>query len=154
MPRRKTLLDESSIHGLRFIVDSSQNKYFRIFWAVAFACSIAGMSYYAKGVVVKFFERPDVGHEIHSRPIRDVPFPAVTICSPVMAKVDYTNYGRFKAFYKLNMSLEQEFSSDQQKRLSALVQACDFKDSVEGKLEEDPDAIVKYLEEGKSRGFA
>lgn len=142
-------LDESSIHGLRFIVDSKQNKIIRVFWTIAFVISIAGMSYYAKGVFLKFYEKPDIGREINSRPIRDVPFPAITICSPLIAKVEYTDYSMFKELLKSNKSLDQELSREQQKRLSALLQACDFKKDMNGQLEEDPAGIVRYLDEGK-----
>lgn len=152
MPLEKSLLTESSIHGLRFMSDSTQSKLVRIFWALAFVTSIVGMSYYAKGIFYRWINQPDIGQLIRSHPIRNIPWPAVTICTPLIAKRDYVNYGKFTKIQMSNGSLDNEFSSEEQKRLAAVLQACQIKESSLSniKLEENPSESVKYLQEGKN----
>lgn len=146
----KSLLSESSIHGLRFMSDSAQKKFVRFFWLLAFVTSIAGMSYYAKGIIYKWINQPDVGHFTRSLPIRDVPFPAITICSPLTIKSEHADYEKFTRVRKANGSLDEVFSSEEQKKLSALIQACRVMETslVGVKLKENPSEIVKHLEEG------
>ena len=77
---------ESSIHGIKFITDKSNNKFIRIFWTVSFLMSIAGFCFYANGVYLKWNQNPDIALKIKWKSVREIPFPAVTICLPLFAK--------------------------------------------------------------------
>lgn len=82
----KSFLGESSIHGIKFIADKRNNKFTRIFWTVSFLMSIAGFFFYVNGVYLKWSKNPDISLKIKWKSIREIPFPAVTICLPLFAK--------------------------------------------------------------------
>lgn len=108
------------------------------------------MIIYARGIFIKWYSDPIITHVKQTRNIRDIPVPSVTICSPLVAKADYAPYGEYLETQIQNKSYEK-FLKEEQIKLAALSQACfmrkyhnDF-----GKLYEDPNNTVKYLEEGK-----
>lgn len=109
------------------------------------------MIFYAQGIFVKYIYDPAITQVIELRNVRDIPVPAMTICSPLMAKADYAPYGEFLKAQKKNESFAK-FSTEEQKKLAALSQACikrryfdDYKE-----LNEEPKKTVKYLSEGMS----
>lgn len=146
------LLTQSSIHGLRFIFDPSHSKLIRLFWLLSILFSLAGMSYYARGIFYKLLSHPDVGHVELSKPIRELPFPAITICSPLIAKTDFVDYSKFLQIQEEGGSLQEGFSKEEQKRLSAMLQACGFKEKFINKTQivEERKGIVRKLDEGRS----
>lgn len=77
---------ESSIHGVNFIFNSRTSKFSRFFWSFALFTSFLGFSYYIFIAYMKFHFNPDVVLKISQRPLYDIPFPAFTICSPVVAR--------------------------------------------------------------------
>lgn len=88
----KLFTSETSIHGIRHIGDKGTHKIMRIFWWLSFALSIIGLSYYAYGTYSKWTIEPDIGITASLKPIREIPFVAATICSPVSAKNEFANY--------------------------------------------------------------
>lgn len=105
---------ESSIHGIKFIADKNNNRLIRIFWTISFLMSIAGFCFYANSVYLKWSTNPDITLKIKWKSIREIPFPAITICLPLFAKsntlrlssfVDIrsifsSNFYKIKYFYK------------------------------------------------------
>lgn len=121
-----TYASSSTIHGIRYIVgeDESQ-KSFRIFWILAFLASIVGLGYYAYGVYMKWSIEPDIGLTLRMRPMREIPFPAITICSPLFARDEMANFSRFYAEYSEKSGKILPFlTPDEQNYLSANIQAC------------------------------
>jgi hypothetical protein len=112
----------SSIHGVKYIFGSSRK--FRIFWAIAFILSIFGMSYYAYGVYRKFTISPDIGLTVHLISIREIPFPAITICSPLFARDSLANFSNFYSELSANNGKSPILSQIEQNYLAASVQAC------------------------------
>lgn len=58
-----------------------------------------GLSYYAYGVYMKWNIEPDIGLTLRMRPMREIPFPAITICSPLFAREQMANFSHFYAEY-------------------------------------------------------
>lgn len=86
---------ESSIHGIKFIADKNNSNLIRIFWTVSFLMSIAGFCFYANGVYLKWSKNPDIALKIKWKSIREIPFPAVTICLPLFAKTNSIKLSSF-----------------------------------------------------------
>lgn len=83
---------ESSIHGIHFIFTSSHSIVTRVFWSVALIFSFCGFFYYLNMAHTKWYIRPDVALKVSQRPMKEIPFPAVTLCSPVFAKRSLANF--------------------------------------------------------------
>lgn len=112
------------------------------------------MFFYANNIFKKFTSEPSIVEIVQLKKILEVPLPALTLCSPIMAPIDYAPYGEFLQTRKTNKSL-RNFSSDHQKKLAALSQACFLKKNNKEILcmEENVEDTVKYLEEGKTFDF-
>lgn len=116
----------SSIHGVRYIADSKSHKSVRIFWLITFLMSIIGFLFYVNGVYSKWMLAPDIGITANLKPIREIPFPAVTICAPMNIKNEQANFNKVYKEININGSLnEKEMDIDKQKMISAIVQSCD-----------------------------
>lgn len=113
---------ESSIHGIKFIFTSSHSKLSRFFWFLAFICSFSGFCYYIYGAVIKLKINPDVVLKITQRPMRELPFPAVTICTPVFCKREFFDF-RFDENSSFPW-IEKELSENDCKNLIANMHFC------------------------------
>ncbi|KAG5676491.1 hypothetical protein PVAND_006322 [Polypedilum vanderplanki] len=121
-----TYASESTIHGVRYIVGGdNQNRSIRIFWICAFFLSIIGLGYYAYGVYMKWSINPDIGLTIRMRPMREIPFPAITICSPLFARDSLANYSNYYAeFTSKSGKIIPFLKPEEQNYLAANIQAC------------------------------
>lgn len=151
-PNEKSSLIDSSIHGIRYIADSKSHKSFRIFWLFIFVLSIAGFSFYVYGVYSKWMQAPDIGITANLKPIRDIPFPAITICAPMSIKNVHANFYEVYHELKFNKSSnDQGISTEEQKMISAIVQSCDpnlsklFTQQIKQSVSND---LVDYLVRG------
>lgn len=77
---------ESTIHGVGFIFGSSRSLLTRIFWIIWFFLSLLGLVYYIYISTAKWLVIPDLVLRVSQRSMREFPFPAITLCSPVFAK--------------------------------------------------------------------
>lgn len=109
------------------------------------------MIFYARGIFIKWNYEPTIVQVIRLKNIREVPLPAMTICSPLMAKYDFASFGEFLKLQMNNESVEK-FSTEEQKKLAALSQACFMRKYNDDpwNFDEYPVDTVKYLEQGKS----
>ncbi|KAF6201828.1 hypothetical protein GE061_004223 [Apolygus lucorum] len=72
----------SSMHGLRYIGDSSLHPAERLFWGAAFLGAVACSAYFISNLFIKFNEMPVImSISPTSSTIRDIPFPTITICN-------------------------------------------------------------------------
>lgn len=118
-------VSESSIHGVQYIGDSSRKLSIRIFFSIAFFCSILGLGYYAYGVYNKWSNEPDIEVTIKLKAMRDIPLPAITICSPLFLRDNLANYSKFYAEYQAeNGKVIPKLTISEQNYLAAGVQAC------------------------------
>lgn len=117
--------NESSIHGVRYMIgDNSRKKSIRVFFTVAFFCSMLGLGYYAYGVYKKWSDEPDIEVTIRLMKMREVPYPAITICSPLFVRDGLANYSKYYAEFRGNDGKIPILSESEQNFLAAGVQAC------------------------------
>ncbi|BES98474.1 Amiloride-sensitive sodium channel [Nesidiocoris tenuis] len=70
------------MHGLRYIGDNSLHPAARIFWVIAFFWAAGCSAYFISNLFIKFHEMPVImSISPTSSTIRDIPFPAITICN-------------------------------------------------------------------------
>lgn len=87
---------ECSMHGINFIFNTSKSKFFRFFWTFALICSFCGFCYYIYGAYIKLRLYPDVVLKITQRPMHELSFPAITLCTPVFAKRELIDFRYFQ----------------------------------------------------------
>lgn len=104
------------------------------------------MAFYGRDIVSKWMFDPDIIQITNYKNIREIPMPAVTICSPLLAQRTFIEYGKFYIDQETTKVL-QELPSGEKKKLDALSQAC-FPRSYNYD-DENVSETVKYLEEGK-----
>jgi amiloride-sensitive sodium channel len=117
-----TFANESSIHGVKFILNHKSHKLWRVFWAISFIFSIFGLIYCSHSVYIKYNTRPDLSVKIQHVPMRTIPFPAVTICSPIFARNDVVN---FADFLKKKIEESDDITDDENKYMAANMLACE-----------------------------
>lgn len=82
---------ESSLHGIPTIFNRSEDKIARFFTALACLIAFGGLGFYVHGIYVKVVVMPETVEEVNLIPSTEVPFPAVTICSPLFSKNNSPN---------------------------------------------------------------
>lgn len=80
----------SSLHGLRYIGTATLSVFERVFFSVSFLMVIVLASYFISNVWQKWRETPVIiGLDPVSTSIKDIPFPAVTICNMNQVKKNF-----------------------------------------------------------------
>jgi amiloride-sensitive sodium channel len=90
----KSITQESSIHGLRHTTDERRNKFSQFIWFCFLCASISLLFFSGYNVYLKWNVEPETGLRVNYKTMTVLPFPAVTICSPVYARNYLTNYTR------------------------------------------------------------
>lgn len=80
---RELIIDRCLIHGLPHIVDRKKSLWIRIFWSFLLFLSLLLYFYFLFLIYDKLWINPDIPLNFGHRPINELPFPAVTICSPI-----------------------------------------------------------------------
>ncbi|KAG5671927.1 hypothetical protein PVAND_002095 [Polypedilum vanderplanki] len=141
---------QSTEMGFKSIIAKNNHLFSRIFWLIAFITSIILLIYSSFWLIWKYNYEPDFGVKIIQRPMREIPFPAFTICSPVFAKNNLANYLKLGNIF----NSKANFTIKEQNYFAANYQVCnpfddigDFqtvKDHVMNRTDFD---IVKLLNE-------
>lgn len=80
----------SSLHGLRYIGTTTLSVFERVFFGLSFLMVISLAAYFISNVWQKWNETPVIiGMDPVSTNIRDIPFPAVTICNMNQVKKSF-----------------------------------------------------------------
>ncbi|XP_070508360.1 uncharacterized protein [Chironomus tepperi] len=127
----------------RFIFNKKVKIYIKFLWFLIILTSFYGFFFYIFEAWNKFIVTPIIDIRTEKRSIQSVPFPAVTICSPVFAKNNFVTFGDIAGNLR-------NLTDYQLQVLAANAQACDS-----GYTEAYPDCcgddtsqnIVKLLEE-------
>ena len=98
MSKIQEFASESSIHGVKFVLAVDQIKSARIFFLFSFVFSLCGFSYYVYSAYYKFMYIPETVTRSYDVNSINFPAPAVTICSNLFAREDYSNF--FKTYQK------------------------------------------------------
>lgn len=136
--------DESSIHGLRFILGKNRHPFTRLFWFTIFVVAAASFSYCGYKITNRMFFRVDLVTNIKQVSTREIPFPAVSVCQPVFTSDKAANISKILEDPKLNISSEdcKPFVVNTQKCPSKVSEIISSKcsDSFEG------ESITKMIE--------
>ncbi|GJQ80853.1 hypothetical protein Trydic_g14114 [Trypoxylus dichotomus] len=80
-------LDKSTLHGLRYVGDSTITIGERIFWLVSFLSAISFATYFINNIYAKYNLSPVIiSFSPTAVSIAEIPFPAITICSVNIVK--------------------------------------------------------------------
>ncbi|XP_018575693.2 pickpocket protein 28 [Anoplophora glabripennis] len=79
--------DKSTLHGLRYIGDTSLTFAERIFWLISFSVAIGFAAYYISNIYEKWQSSPVIiSFSPFDADLSTIPFPAITICNMNQAK--------------------------------------------------------------------
>ncbi|CAH1108555.1 unnamed protein product [Psylliodes chrysocephalus] len=79
--------DKTTLHGLRYVGDTSLTLCERVFWLIAFSVAIGFAAYYITNIYDKWNSSPVIiSFSPFDAQLQDIPFPAVTICNMNQAK--------------------------------------------------------------------
>ncbi|OXU30358.1 hypothetical protein TSAR_015887 [Trichomalopsis sarcophagae] len=132
----KDYCDHCTIHGLKYVGDTSLTNFERAFWILSFVLAIFGAAYFIWLLYAKFMLSPIIiSRSSESVSLQDFPFPAVTVCNMNNAKKSYA-----KKVVNGNNTLEKVFLED----------ICDFKttSSVQSEISDEAgewDNVYQFL---------
>jgi amiloride-sensitive sodium channel len=118
----KLITQESSMHGLRHITDQRRNKLSRLFWFCVVCASISLLFFSGYNVYLKWNVEPEIGLRVNQKSMSDLPFPAVTICSPIFARDNLSNFTKAADAFKAKNPVK--FSSSEQNYFAANSHGC------------------------------
>jgi len=102
---------------------TNENLIIRIIWISTYIISISSFSYYVHGIYVKWKLDPDISINIRTISFHEVPFPAVTFCSPYVVSDEAANFTDF--WMKVYMDeMLPEYSDEEQNLLSTMLEIC------------------------------
>lgn len=113
--------------------------------------SIGGLIFYVREIFIKYFIDPDIGLSVKLKQAQEVPFPAITICSPLVIKNNLTHLMKYYEHYSSTNGSVLPLSISEQNFLAAKSQVCAlvFHEMVDkGTKNRDERNFVKLLDEG------
>ncbi|KAG5671928.1 hypothetical protein PVAND_002096 [Polypedilum vanderplanki] len=113
--------------GFQAIINKRNSCLTRFFWLIALSASIGGLLFHLVVLYRKYGYEPDLGVKISQKPMRDIPFPAITICSPVFAKNNIVNYRKFGMFFEMT---GKNLTTEQKNYFAANYQVCNPSDEI------------------------
>lgn len=81
-------------------VKISENSILNFLRVFGYFLSLCGLIFYIRGIFVKYFIEPDIGLSEKFKQATEIPFPAITICSPLVIKSNLTNLRQFYGHYE------------------------------------------------------
>jgi amiloride-sensitive sodium channel len=118
----KLITQESSIHGFRHITDGRRNNISKFFWFCFASASIGLLFLSGYNLYVKFQVEPEIGLRVNQKAMNELPYPAVTICSPLFARDNLVN--ATKAFDAYRAKIPIELNSREQNYFAANSHGC------------------------------
>ena len=129
-----------------------KNKIIRILWISSYIISITSFSYYVHGIFVKWKFDPDISINIRTVSYHDIPFPAVTYCTPYIISEDAANFTDFWMKMYTNEKLP-EYSEKEHNLLSTVLEICtiDLQQDARSKLKNRTEpSVIKLINETRS----
>jgi acid-sensing ion channel, other len=108
---------ESTIAGAR-VFHTSESKKARIFWLFVNFLAFVLIAFYVLNIYTRYKIEPEFLYEFSQIPLQEIPFPAVTLCSPLFARNQTVNLKNFLKYPTKKLTAEE------QNLLAANVQAC------------------------------
>lgn len=100
-----------------------KNTFLYTFKLSFYVLSIAGLIYYVNGISITFFVSPNIGISESLRLSSEIPFPAYTLCSPVVLKGNESSISEYLKHYKL-VGTPPKLTVPQQNYIAAKAQLC------------------------------
>jgi acid-sensing ion channel, other len=120
--------ENSTIHGLKYIGDRKRHIIERIFWAIFLIFSIIGCGFIIKELYSKWNRSPViVSFSEKMTPIKEIPFPALTICP--LSKFDHQMINFTDSYVKFMYELEygeKILTPEELKIFEAAILTCDL----------------------------
>lgn len=113
----KKFCEESSIHGVQFL-NKSEGQTTKKLGIFLYLLSLIIVGFLMHKIYVRWQVDPVIIEELNSIPMRELPFPAITICSPLFTRDNLPNIKNILN----NKSLV--LSSNEQNHLAANIHAC------------------------------
>jgi amiloride-sensitive sodium channel len=89
----------NSIQAVSVIVDKNNGIASRLFYTISFIFTTAAFFYYVFCSYEKWKIEPDIAVRKHQIRLGEIPFPALTICSPVFARSETMRYKMYSSLY-------------------------------------------------------
>ncbi|KAG5684069.1 hypothetical protein PVAND_013318 [Polypedilum vanderplanki] len=122
----KKFASESSLHAVQFVFNDKHRLASRLFWIFSLTISLMTFGYYVRNGYRKWLVEPDVSTTMKRILVREIPFPAITICSPLFAKSEFANRNDFM---KLMQTFDFAFQDcylpiDKRDHMTVSLEAC------------------------------
>ncbi|KAG5668407.1 hypothetical protein PVAND_016347 [Polypedilum vanderplanki] len=115
---------ETSIHGINFILTCNQNWINRIFWFLALVISSILLALNVNLAYQKYQNEPSIVIRSNMRDLKEIPMPALTICSPLFAINNLANLNNFYKNYYEKKIFAANMTSKEANYLMANLQVC------------------------------
>lgn len=92
---QKLIIERCLIHGLPHAIDDKKPLWIRIFWSFLLFISLGIYFYFLFLISWRFWNNPDISLNFNRRPLRELPFPAVTICTPIVTPYNGSEISSF-----------------------------------------------------------
>ncbi|KAL5291213.1 hypothetical protein ACFFRR_010554 [Megaselia abdita] len=113
--------DNTTIHGVKYLVEQKRPIIERVFWILVFTASIYSCITLTINIWIKWKNNPViVSFDDKSTPVWQIPFPAVTICSETKALQTKFNFTEVAIKYRTH----QKLSNEERFVLDSLLQVC------------------------------
>jgi len=94
MKKEPSFTENCTIHGIKYIGDKSNPRFVRMSWIIAILISIFGLFVCGNQIYVKWNVKPEISFTEKLRPIRELPFPAITICPDTKFSKRFMDYDK------------------------------------------------------------
>jgi acid-sensing ion channel, other len=92
----------STVHGVQFIFSKSRHKIIRIFWISSFVFAVLCCMYNSRESYWKLNVTPETETTESLIPMEEIPFPAISICSPFFARSKLISKEfKFRKFFQM-----------------------------------------------------
>lgn len=122
MKARLKFVNNLSIHGVRHIFDG--NKFKTFFWTLAIFGSIAFLCFYIFQLHLKLEQTPDINVRVGQKFINTIPFPSITLCTPLFASNRLVHYYNISKFIRQQLKVKLNLTVQEQNYLASNIHAC------------------------------
>lgn len=96
----------------------------RLLWFITYLTSFVLFSYNLIGIYEKWLIDPNITVSIRNIPAHEVPFPAVTYCTPYVLSNNIVNFTDFQVRHLLNAKDFPNYTEKEKKVLASMIASC------------------------------
>lgn len=87
-------------YDLTIISNPERSKILKVLWMLVLCASFFGLGFYVNECYIKLRQTPEILVNEKLINSRNIPFPAITICSPLIIKSEFLNMSKFREEFK------------------------------------------------------